>query len=166
MFEQRAASLKWKLQALTFLGIAVPASVGGLVLAFGVDDRAVPIVLWVAGVLGIFQLVGSIASLVAKWEDGYAYALQSIASNHQLSDNFKELGERPPATLDELKTRAAFLDADNRHRSSLDYVQGLTDAEKRRGHRAALRQFRRQCATCGIIPESLKATTCGTCGDF
>jgi mobilome CxxCx(11)CxxC protein len=166
MFEHRAHSLRWKLRTLAFLGIAVPASVGALVLAFGVNDSAVPVVLTIAGILSILQLVGSIWSLTSKWEDQYAYALQSITANHRLSDSFKELGERPPATFDELKTRAAFLDADNGHRSGLDYQQGLTDAEKRRGHRAALRQFRKKCATCSIVPDSLEPTDCGTCGKF
>jgi mobilome CxxCx(11)CxxC protein len=166
MFEQRARPLRRQLRALTFLGVATPLALGALVAAFGVNDRAVPVALWIAGVLGIVQLIGSAWSLTAKWDDQYAYALQSIADNHRLSDDFKALGERPPSDLSELTTRAAVLDAENQTRSTLDYAQGLTDKEKRRGHRAALHQFQRQCATCGVKPTSMDASDCGTCGRF
>lgn len=166
MFERRARPLRWKLRALTFLGIATPLALGGLVAAFGVNDRAVPVALWIAGVLGIVQLIGSAWSLTAKWDDQYAYAIQSIADNHRLADDFKALGQRPPADLSELTTRAAVLDAENRTRSNQDYAQGLSDKEKRRGHRAALQQFQRKCATCGVVPTTMDAGDCGTCGKF
>lgn len=165
IFERRARSLRWRLRALTFLGIAVPATVGGVIIAFGTNDQSLLVILWLAGILGLVQLIGSIWALVAKWDDAYAYALESIAENHRFSNSFASLGKNPPAP-DELRTRQDFLEADNGHRRDSDYKQGITEEEKRRGMRAGLLQFRRTCVACGEIPVSLRASDCGVCGQF
>src|SRR5882724_1818873 len=81
IFEQRANLLRKRLRILTFLGIGVPAAVGGAVAAFGIDFRLMGPVLTVAGVLLLTQLIGSVWSLTSKWEDGFAYSLESLSAN-------------------------------------------------------------------------------------
>lgn len=49
-----------------FLGIAVPAAVGGVVFSFG-NARVLPWILGIAGVLGTVQLIATIWSVVAEW---------------------------------------------------------------------------------------------------
>jgi mobilome CxxCx(11)CxxC protein len=148
IFEKRASRLRWRLKLLTFLGIAVPLALGGTVASFGLDFKYLGFIVIVAGVLSITQLVGSLWTLVAKWQDEYAYSLESTVVNYGLSTNYKELGENPPQN-EELKIKTNLLDIENRVIEESDYKHGISEKEKRMGHRAALRQFRRACVTCG-----------------
>jgi mobilome CxxCx(11)CxxC protein len=165
IFEKRAYKLRWRLRILTFLGIAVPLALGGAVASFGLNCKYLGIIIFITGVLGIMQLIGSTWALVAKWEDEYAYSLESISSNYSLSDKYKELGESPPRS-DEFRIKIDLLDAENRIRKESDLKHGITDKEKRMGHRAALRQFRRACVECKEIPTSMKGSNCNVCGNF
>lgn len=163
IFEKRARKLRWKLKILSFLGIAVPVVIGGIVLSFGTNPRILPALLWVAGVLGVAQLTGSVWSLVARWDDSLAYALESVTANYRLSRRFESLGEQPPADL-EVEFRV--LDAENQARKDLDFRQDLTPKEKRAGLRAGLRQFQRACVGCNEVPTSMSPTDCEVCGNF
>lgn len=165
IFEKMASKLRWRLKILTFLGIAVPLALGGTVASFGLDFKYLGLIIIIAGTLGIIQLIGSTWALVAKWEDEYAYSLESCTGNYSLSDKYKELGENPPRS-DELRIKIDLLDAENRIRKGSDLKHGITDKEKRMGHRAALRQFRSACVECGEIPTSMNGSNCNVCGNF
>lgn len=163
IFERRANTYRQRLRLLTFLGIVVPLAVGGMVLSFGTAPNYLPIVLTVAGILGLIQLIGSAWALVARWDDSLAYALESTTSNSRIANEYEQLARNPPTDID---TRVQIITAEDRLRSDLDTKQGITEEEKRRGMRAALRQYKRPCATCGKIPDSMIATDCPTCGQF
>ena len=165
IFEKRASKLRWRLKILTFLGIAVPLALGGVVVSFGLDFECLGFIIFIASSLGILQLIGSTWALVAKWEDEYAYSLESFTGNYSLSDKYKELGENP-SRCDELRIKIDLLDAENKIRKESDLKHGITDKEKRMGHRAALRQFRRACVECKKIPTSMKGSNCNVCGNY
>jgi mobilome CxxCx(11)CxxC protein len=165
IFEKRASRLRGRLRILTFLGIAVPLALGGTVASFGLDFRYLGLIIILAAILSIIQLIGSAWALVAKWEDEYAYSLESAVINYGLSNKYKELGENLPES-EELRIKMSLLDAENRLRKDSDLKHVITEKEKRMGHRAALRQFRRTCVACGEIPTSMKGSDCNVCGDF
>jgi len=165
IFEKRASKLRRRLRILTFLGIAVPLALGGTVASFGLDFKYLGLIILLAGILSIVQLIGSVWALVAKWEDEYAYSLESVVGNYGLSNKFKELGENPPQS-EELRIKISLLDAENRLRKDSDYKHVITEKEKRMGHRAALRQFHRACVACKEIPTSMKSSDCDVCGNF
>lgn len=166
IFEQRAKRSRLLLRLLDFLGIAVPVTVGGIILSFGTTPNYLPYIITAAGVLSIVQLVMSVWSLVARWEDALVYAEQSISSNHRLSREYESLGKNPPPELPDLRLRHTLLEKENQLRSELDNKQGLTEKEKRAGLRAGLRQFQRRCVACGQIPQSMKPSDCDVCGNF
>lgn len=166
IFRKRASKYRRLLRSLTFLGVAVPTAVGGIVLSFGVDFKYTSIVILIASILGLAQLILSLWSLVAKWDDTYAYSLESLSDNGKLSSLFQELAESPPNDRDEFRTRYDLLQAESRIRTERDNQQIITDKEKRYGMRASLRQFRRECVSCKQIPTSMEATDCDVCGNL
>ena len=166
IFERRAASLRVRLKVLAFLGIVVPASIGSVVLAFGTNPAWLPYLVGIAGALGVIQLVGSVWSLTARWEDAYTGALESLSSNHRLSNSYQRLAENPPGKLAEVELRFSLLEKEDELVQAADYKRGISEKEKRRGMRAALRKYRRECAGCNKIPVSMRPSKCEVCGNF
>jgi mobilome CxxCx(11)CxxC protein len=165
IFERRARSFRKWLQGLTFLGIVVPASVGSAFTAYGAGSKVTLVLLSIASVLGFIQLVGSIWSLTSKWDDSFAYAQESMSSNRSLSERFRALADNPP-TRDEAGARYELLQTESQARSTSDDKQGVSEAEKRFGMRAALRQSQRTCVRCGSVPYDMQPTDCPVCGNF
>lgn len=166
VFEKRSRAYKRRLQWLTFLGLAVPLAVGGIVMSFGVDSPYIVLVIALASLLGLAQLILSLWSLVAKWDDMFAYSVESCSDNYRLSDLFKSLAQfENPNSLEHLN-RYELLQTENRMRSGRDSQQTLSDREKRMGLRAALRQFQRTCVACKLVPVSMKSSKCDVCGNF
>jgi mobilome CxxCx(11)CxxC protein len=165
IFARRANLHRALLRGLTFLGVVVPVVAGSIVLSFGKLALA-PGILIPSGILAIVQLVGSVWSLAAKWDDTYSYSLESLTANNRLFEVYQKLAENPPANLDDFKLKFDLLEAEDEFRNAQDLKQGITDKEKRRGKRAGLRQLRRPCPACGITPTSMRPTDCDVCGKF
>jgi len=166
VFERRSKAYKRLLQWLTFLGLAVPLAVGGIVMSFGVDLPYTAWIITVASILGLAQLILSLWSLVAKWDDMFAYSVESCSDNYRLSDLFKNLAQFENPNSPEHMNRYELLQSENRMRSGRDNQQTLSDREKRTGLRAALRQFQRTCVACKAVPMSMKPSKCDVCGNF
>jgi mobilome CxxCx(11)CxxC protein len=165
IFEKRSHRLRIQIRGLIFLGIVVPVIAGSIVLSFGKVALS-PFILIPAGILAAIQVVGSVWSLVARWDDSYSYALESLSSNYRLSENYQKLAENPPDKLLNLQIRFDLIEVEDQFRSTEDNKQGITDKEKRMGMRAALRKFKRKCANCNEIPFSMKPSDCPVCGQF
>lgn len=162
IFETRYKKYGNRLRVIEFLGIAVPLAIGSIFLSFGPDVPKLLIVL--AGILGVIQVVASAWSLVGNWADKYSYARESISANRQQSEDYRTLAENPD--LSRIDVRYQVVEAVARTRDSLDDQQDITDEEKRRGHRAALRKFQKECLGCGKIPLSMNPSDCPVCGMF
>lgn len=166
IFEARARRYRVKLRVLSFLGIGVPLLVGGIVLAFGVEYRYIKFVLFVASIVVIIQLIWSLYSLIAGWDDEFGYARVSAVENFDISTKFAELGRQASSPADDLAIHFAVLQARDDGRRANDSTRNLKDKEKRYGHRAGLRHFQRECQCCHKVPESMKASKCDVCGGF
>lgn len=163
IFQDRIRTPRRNLRVITFLGIAIPALVGGIILSFGTDPTMLKPLLWAAGILGTVQLALSVWALVARWDDEVAYGFESSADNFRLSSQYERLGKTGPA---DIALRFEVLEAANQARINSDVRVNLTDRQKRMGLRAGLRQFRRECVSCGHVPESMTSTPCAICGNF
>ena len=162
IFEKRALEYRKKLNWLSYLGIGVPAVFGGMALAWGkgvLDNR---IVMFVIAIAGVVQIAMSVAALIHHWAEEHAYSNRSASTNFQLSDEFKILAPQSVSPspnfqhdLDKLLTR-------DRTQTTLDNEKHVTDQEKSRGHRHALRQFQRTCAVCNQKPTDMNPTNCKT----
>lgn len=163
IFETRAKKLRRALRWLTFLGIAVPVAIGGIVLSFGTQSAALPFLLALAGVLAVAQLVLSVWSLVAAWNDNLAYAVESARSNYRLATRYEDLGRNAPA---DLETHFSILAAERQAREDQDIARDLAEREKRMGLRAGLRKLQRACVSCKNVPMDMKPSDCPVCGQF
>jgi len=163
IFEDRARQTARYRRLLTFLGIVVPVAVGGVILSFGTTSGWLPHLLAAAGALSVVQLVSSVWSLTARWDERLAYARESASENYRLSEQFRKLGADPPS---DARLRFEILEVAYQARQAADYKEDVTPEEKRKGYCAGLLRFRRECTQCGRIPGSMKASSCPMCGDF
>lgn len=97
VFGERARILRRRLRFLTFLGLALPASAGTAYMTYGHDSIPAKLSLWAAGALGVLQVVASVWSLTSRWEDDFAYALESLSSNRSLFQKYRTLADSPPS---------------------------------------------------------------------
>ncbi|WP_432467915.1 mobilome CxxCx(11)CxxC protein [Agarivorans sp. Z349TD_8] len=88
IFEKRANQLKQLRTWITFLGLVTPVIVGGIVLSFGVNEKVMPYLILVAGIVGTFQLVLSAWSIVARWDERYEYSVESLRANTELYNSW------------------------------------------------------------------------------
>jgi mobilome CxxCx(11)CxxC protein len=166
IFQRRARRARRSLYFLTYVGFVVPLSIGAMVLAFGEKSSYLPRLLFLAGALGVIQLIVSAVAVVYGWADGLEYSLDSSTDNLFLSEEFKRLGGTAPDPPANLEGAAAALLARDEARRAQDTKKSVSEKEMRRGHRASLRQFGKECTGCKLIPISMKPTQCPICGDF
>jgi mobilome CxxCx(11)CxxC protein len=169
IFQKRARKYRRLVQVLTFFGMAIPGVVGGIVLASLLHANLLEGLIFIAGALGVVQLVFSIWSVVANWPENLEYSATAGAANIHLSNKLKALADQaasPPADFDVMYTELIAMDE---AQNDLDNRRDITDAEKMYGHRAALRQFSLKCTACGEVPVSMKMAffswnRCPVCG--
>jgi len=163
--ERKKRDLEWKLQLLSYIGIATPLFVGVFAGTFGVVGKAWSAVLAVAGVVGVAQTMFSAWSAVAHWEKQLSFVSQSMADNDRLYQQFKALAER--RDFEEIGRELPQLIVRDEMRRQNDLQNSAFSAqEKRFMHRSTLLQFQCKCATCGEVPTSLSPTNKTCCGDF
>lgn len=166
IFERRARPIRTRLQWLAFLGIVGPAALGAVVATFSLSKKALAVSITVAGMIGIGQLVISIWSLVAKWDDSLAYYTESMSANYRVAGEYAKLAKAQSLSPQEFDMRYRLLETESELRAELDQRQHVTDREKRMGMRAGLRQYQRACVGCQQVPRSLESTECDVCGKF
>jgi len=110
--------------------------------------------------------MASIWALSYRWEDGFAYALESLSANRTLFEKYAALARNPPLSPEEAEQLFNLIKVEDQARSSLDEQQGISGEEERMGMRAALRQLEKPCAGCGEVPISLSPSDCDVCGKF
>jgi mobilome CxxCx(11)CxxC protein len=108
-------------------------------------------------------LILSVWALAAKWDDAFAYSQEAMTDNYRLANTFEKLARVAPA---DIAMRFEIADAAYQARVDADNRQGLSDKDKRRGMRAALRQYQRPCVGCQKVPASMKPSECDICGNF
>lgn len=166
IFEQRVIKARRNVRLLSFSGIALPVLIGGIVVAFfGFDSMktAVSVLIVLAALLATVQLVFTIWSLVAKWDDQAIYGSESSIANNEISRAYADLAKNVPADFD---SKYALLNVRNDMRSNDDGKKEITEPEKRMGMRAALRKFQRACVECEKVPVDLNPTDCPICGNY
>ena len=136
IFEKRAIVLGRQLKILSLIALLVPLLVASIVLGFGKDSWALPVVLTAAAVMGIVQSAGFAFSLACKWEDKYAYALESMNANYSLADRYDKLTKNTLSSS-RAKTEADLLEKEYEARATQDNKQPILDEEKRMGMCAA-----------------------------
>jgi mobilome CxxCx(11)CxxC protein len=169
IFQNRARKYTKYLQRLTFLGLALPVSIGGVVGADLAGGGTLKEFIWIAGFVGVVQLIVTLWSVVADWPGKLESSLSASGENSRLADEFDALAKtfnNPPLNFDILFEK---LKAQDGAQNIADKRQLITKEEEIYGHRAALYQFRIACAVCKNVPNSREipgtvTTRCETCG--
>lgn len=163
IFARRQRVLTLKTRVLDFVALGVPVVLGGGALAFW------PLPEWavvVASSVLLVQLLLALWAMVASWTQKLSIASECAASNQHLGVRYQRLHKSPPPTTEELKQELDKLLGESDQRIRADSKEGAAEWEERRGHRAALRQFKEKCPSCKEIPQSMESTDCGVCGQF
>lgn len=163
IFERRVQGLGKKRNAITFLGIVVPLTVGSLILSFGNMPILLPALVWIAGAIGTVQLILSMWSIVARWDEQYSYAITAMQANTRLYNTWERLSKNQPPNLKELVSET---DAEDQRQEQSDLTQHISENEKRFAMRASLFYKGYTCVTCKTKPVSMKPSNCDTCGNF
>ena len=164
IFEKRAERLKFLRTLITFLGLVTPLMVGSIFLSFGNHEKITPYLIAVAGVAAAIQLALSAWSIVARWDESYEYAVESLRSNTELYNSFKSLPEEKESSrkLERYQKLKKLYEARERE----DLGQNVKDKEKRFANYEALKYYKQECQQCGLIPKTRKPGKCTACGNF
>lgn len=167
IFQRRERKLKSRREWITYLGIIGPVIIGSVAGAFGKDWKvagfeALPILIFVASIVGVGQITLSVWALVAKWDDSYNAAQESIRANTALYNRFKHLRDFTTENFqDELKE----LREENSRQETHDLKQSISEEEKRYAYHESMRYLGLPCRSCQVIPPGLPSV-CNSCGNW
>lgn len=160
--------IKWYLRyinALKFLGIVVPLTVGALAIGYEFKN-IVAVSIAIAIPITIVQLILSTLSIVYKWDDELAYAFEANQDYNFLYDEYTKLYKFPPSNLADLERQFEVLNIKSKARETQDLKHEIKEKELRMGMRYSLREHKKECTGCKIVPTSMETTKCGVCGKF
>jgi len=140
--------------------------IGGVVLTYGKDVKYLGALIAVGAALGLSQLLLSGLSVIFGWPEALEYSLDSATENRALSEKFRGLGITATDPLPDTEASIRELIATDEARRKQDARRSVSDGELRRGHRAALRQFQKECVECKNVPTDMSSTDCNVCGRF
>jgi mobilome CxxCx(11)CxxC protein len=165
IFQRRERSLKTRREWITYLGIIGPIVIGSAVGAFGRDWKiggfeVVPIIVTVASAVGIVQIVLSTWALVARWDEAYGAAQESVKANNDLYHQFRSLRDMPSQ---DYMAALELLRQENTRQEAQDYRQSITETEKRYAYHQSMRYLRKPCEECQLVPSG-KSSRCNACG--
>ena len=164
IYQKRTKRLNFWLTWSKTTGFVLPVLLGGMVANYYEHKDIMDFSLLVVTPVAVAQLVFS-AILTAQNVDANLTKYISLSTkNLMLSVDFKELGNYPPSTVEDLRTK--FTTLVERERSLTEDDIDLTDKENRKGMRYGLREFQRPCAGCKNVPSSMSGTKCDVCGNF
>ncbi len=166
IFEKR---IKWYLKyinALKFLGIIVPLTIGAIALGYGANNNILLYAIIVGTPVIILQLIISTLSIVYKWDDELAYSFEATSDYNNLYDEFRKLFDFPTQSSTELEKKFEVLNAKLNSREQQNSKHKITEKELRIGMRYSLREHKKECAGCTKTPTDMKSTQCGVCGNF
>ncbi len=166
IFEQRVTPLRIAIKILLFSSLAGPLVIGALVIAVGTKGTIIKWALIVAAILSFIQIIVSLWSLVAQWQNKLPSYENSIIENHLLSNEFKDLANNNILSDSEWRTRSDVLEVKGEFQKRKDLTQSISEEEKRMGMRYALRFFGRQCVGCSEVPITIETSDCPVCGQF
>lgn len=165
VYGERVNIYERRLRIINFIGIIVPLMFGGFALTYGVSSIN-ETAIYIGGGILFVQLFFSAFALVFKWDDELAYSLEATRDHNLLSQDFKTLGQFPPATLEDITNRYNILNEKLKSRNEQDVKHDLSDKERIKGMRWSLREYKRPCVSCGKIPYSIEKTDCPVCGKY
>lgn len=165
IFERRSNRLKVLRAWLTFLGIVLPVTIGGMFLSFGQSDELMELIVQFASVIGVIQLILSTWALVSGWDIKYEASIKAVQGNTNIYNRCKRFISFP--LEDEAKYTQLYnqIMDDAESQELIDLMQHVTNGEKQYAYTTALNFYDRQCHACNQSPnKSTKKKNCSSCG--
>jgi mobilome CxxCx(11)CxxC protein len=174
VFKRRVDSFRPRQRTLTFFGLAPAITLGSVVGISEAWAQIIPYLIPIMGTVTGIQLIFTLVSLIAKWDDECAKAEERCKVNSELFREWKTLLDIWPENFEhDSKFREKFDEVWRSDSAAQDVDNPLvTDVERRIGMRAGLLQFQRPCIKCELVPESMQPPlappdkVCKTCGNF
>ncbi|KMV28367.1 hypothetical protein AB733_24115 [Photobacterium swingsii] len=165
VFERRSNRLKILRAWLTFLGIVLPVTIGGMYLSFGQGDELMGLIVSIAGIVGVIQLILSTWALVSGWDSKYEASIKAVQGNTSIYNRCKRFVSTPPEDDSEFLRLYNQILNDAESQELADLTQHITNAEKNYAYVSALSYYDRACHACNQSPnESIKQRYCSSCG--
>ena len=165
VFQRRTRVMKRRLMWVNYVGVAIPVTVGAIVLTFGVFS-SLGVIIAVAGLIALGQVVVNLWAIIGGWVERHSYSSESAVANDSLSMRYQDMGRNPPDEIVDLRHEYEKLQIEDKYRRDRDMHQDVSESEKRMGMRAALRKMQRSCAGCHKVPTSMRPLDCDVCGNF
>jgi mobilome CxxCx(11)CxxC protein len=166
LFNDRVRRLRFRIQAMSFLGLVAPLLVGAAATSYGFTSNVTVVFIALAAVANIILAPLSLWALISKWDDQLTYSIGSAAENRKYWDMLRTIYDDKSIGDDEANKKTQQVRQLAAERNKTDDEQAVSEREKRMGHRAALRQMRLPCIECKQIPTTIKPTKCSICGSF
>ncbi|MDB5116375.1 MAG: putative rane protein [Mucilaginibacter sp.] len=166
IFEKKALRLRRWVTLIKAFGVLVPSLVGITALGYGYDNQILKNLIVVAIPLTLIQFIISLWAIIYKWDDELSYSYEAKVNYDSLYEKFKQLGKFPPNLYEELRTKYDLISVEYSLRSQQDAQHSLREWELRKGMKYSLREHKKECYGCKIIPLSMKSTDCYVCGNF
>ena len=144
-------------------GIVGPVFVGGIVGTYSDNNKLISGVLLATGLVSVVQLVISTYLTVSGSDENITLFSKLTAEYSILNSEFELLARFPLSDLSEYRKRYEVLVERER---VLSRNGSLSDKELRKAMRSGLRNYRRNCAGCDLVPTSIESTDCNVCGNF
>lgn len=154
------------INALKFLGIIIPLIVGALALSYEFKSQILGVAIKIAIPITIIQLILSTLSIVYKWDDELAYSFEANQDYAHLYEGYSKLYKFSSLNFNELEKQFEVLNTKFNSRETQDMKHKVREKELRIGMRYSLREHKKECAGCKMVPTTMKATDCGVCGKF
>lgn len=167
IFEQRIKKYSGYNKKLKFYALVFPALVG--LIAFGYKAEY-PVVLDIAIIIAIpltiIQFIFALLAITQEWDNELLYSIEAAIDYNHLYGEFKRLAEFPPVTFEEFDQRFGILNTKYAFRSQQNSKHEVKEKELRKGMKYSLREFKKECIECKIIPTSMESTSCSVCGKY
>jgi mobilome CxxCx(11)CxxC protein len=154
VFDRRAKRLRLLTDARDYFGfIALPgctAFVGTTEFISATSPYRHLALAMLAGAVLIQALLAG-WSLVRQWDEQRGYCIRAIRDSYEMKQAWEDIAK---CDVEDLQSAYQLRKEQQRIIDSHDIERGISDAEKRRGMRAGLFEYRRACAKCNREPSS------------
>lgn len=166
IFRTKAEKYKKLISSLKFFGLAVPVTVGLVALAYGYNSDLLKWTIFIATPLTIIQFFISLIATIKHWDSELSYSYESASENIEIAMRYESLAKYPPKVKDSFEKEIEILKTLQSSRDKQDDKHSVTEKDERKGMRYALRNYRRECSSCGKVPTSMIPSYCNVCGNF
>ena len=164
IYSKRITGINFLLNWTKVLGVLIPVFLGGITASYYTNSSVMTLALFFTAPLAIAQLGLSTALIVLGSDRKLTDYTEKAVGYSLLNSEFEHLAKFPDTDYNSYSKKYEILL--ERERALSKGNSNLKDKELRKGMRAGLRNYRRECVGCKTTPTSMTSTKCDVCGNF